>query len=271
MEHVVKSQTPRVRQQKRGDLVAEDIKRLVTQRELKPGDKLPMEKELQNLFGVSKSTIREALKSLEVQGLITVSTGPTGGATIVEVPLQRTLLFLQNYLFFQDVTMKDIYAARRLLEPELAAGAVPHLTEKHFRALEENIENCQPTSRDERRLVHQRQADLDFHDILAAANPDPFLRFLCQTINEMLRRLVVFSTHTPPEEHAEFGCANAKCHTNILEAARQRDVERVRHLMRAHMDEASGFVERLNGQLDGRLILDSEMMPTSFKLPPGRS
>lgn len=220
-----------------------------------------MEKELQRLFSVSKSTIREALKSLEVQGLITVSTGPTGGATIIEVPLERTFQLLQNYLFFKEVSMQDIYAARRLLEPELAAGSVPFLSEEQLDALEHNIETCQPTSQEASLLVRQRQADLDFHDILAAANPNPFLRFTCELINEMLRRLVVFSTHTPPEEHTKFGCANVKIHSEIAKAARDRDSERVRALMKAHMEEAAEYVKRLNGRLDGRLILNSEMAP----------
>ena len=73
-----------IKQQKRGDLVAEEIKRLITEKDLKPGDRLPREVELQQLFLVSKSTIREALKSLEVQGLIKVTTGPSGGGMVVE-------------------------------------------------------------------------------------------------------------------------------------------------------------------------------------------
>jgi len=117
-------------------------------------------------------------------------------------------------------------------------------------------------------LLSQRQADLDFHDILAAANPDAFLRFICQLINELLRKLVVFSTETPAEEHVEFGCANVRCHAAIAEAARRRDVEKVRELMREHMEEASSFVTRLNGRLDGRLILDSEMVPQLRNLDP---
>lgn len=258
----------RTRPAKRADLVTEDIKRLITQRNLKPGDRLPNERDLQELFSVSKSTTREALKSLEVQGLITVSPGPLGGATIREVPLERTLQLIQNYLFFKDVSMKNIYNARRLLEPELAAGAVPFITEQQLAALEHNIENCQPASQESGDLLNQRQADLDFHDILAAANPDPFLGFICQTINELLRRLVVFSTDTPAEEHVKFGCANVRCHSAILEAIRQRDANKVKELMREHMEEASGYVTRLNGRLDGRLILDSEMAARPLKLEP---
>ena len=66
-----------IRTPKRGDLMVEEIKRWIAERRLGPGDKLPKEDELQELFGVSKGTAREALKSLEVQGLVTVSTGPS--------------------------------------------------------------------------------------------------------------------------------------------------------------------------------------------------
>jgi len=63
---------PNLRTAKRGDLMVEEIKRWIVERRIGPGDKLPKEGELQTLFGVSKGTAREALKSLEVQGLVTV-------------------------------------------------------------------------------------------------------------------------------------------------------------------------------------------------------
>src|ERR1043165_3851503 len=107
---------PSLRTPKRGDLMVEEIKRWIAERRLGPGDKLPKEDELQKLFGVSKGTAREALKSLEVQGLVTVSTGPRGGATISEVPIERTFRLVQNYLFFRDLDVAQIYAIRRMLE-----------------------------------------------------------------------------------------------------------------------------------------------------------
>jgi GntR family transcriptional regulator, transcriptional repressor for pyruvate dehydrogenase complex len=131
--------------QKRGDMVVDEIKRWIAERRLRPGDKLPKEAALQQLFGVSKGTAREALKSLEVQGLVTVSTGPAGGATISEVPLERAFQLVQNYLFFRDLNVAQIYAIRRILEPELAAGAVAHLTGADFEALEHSIDTCGPS------------------------------------------------------------------------------------------------------------------------------
>ena len=248
-----------IKQQKRGDLVAEAIKRLITEGNLLPGDRLPREVELQQMFGVSKSTIREALKSLEVQGLIKVSTGPSGGGMVVEVPLERTFQLLQNYLFFKEVSIDDIYTVRQLLEPELAAGAVPHLTEADFAALENNMTCCSPASHDRRELLRQRQADVDFHDILAAANPNSFLRFTCELVNEMIRQLIVFGNETPRREHEKFGTANVNIHRQITDAARAGDAQRVRELMQFHMQEARTYIKRMNGKLRGRLILDSDI------------
>lgn len=248
-----------IKQQKRGDLVAEAIKRLITEGNLLPGDRLPREIELQQMFGVSKSTIREALKSLEVQGLIKVSTGPSGGGMVVEVPLERTFQLMQNYLFFKEVSIDDIYTVRQLLEPELAAGAVPHLTEDDFAALENNMSCCSPASHDRSELLRQRQADVDFHDILAAANPNSFLRFTCELVNEMIRQLIVFGNETPRKEHEKFGTANVNIHRQITDAARAGDVERVRSLMQFHMQEARTYIKRMNGKLRGRLILDSDI------------
>ena len=259
-----------IKQLKRSDLVAQEVKHLITQKNLSPGDRLPREGELQEQFQVSKGTIREALKSLEVQGLVTISTGPSGGGTIVEVPLERTLQFMQNYLFFQEVTIDDIYTVRQMLEPELAAGAVPHLTEADFEALEHSISCCDPTqSRED--LVTQRREDVNFHDILAAANPNPFLRFSCELINEMIRQLIVFGNRTPQAEHRRFGEANAQFHRDIVQAARARDAEAVRALMAQHMRDAASSVKRMKGRLQGRLILDADALRRPRAAPKAAS
>ena len=253
------SATLAIRQLKRSDLVAQEIKRLITEKNLSPGDRLPRESELQAQFQVSKGTIREALKALEVQGLVTISTGPSGGGTIAEVPLDRTLQFMQNYLFFQEVTIDDIYTVRQMLEPELAAGAVPHLTEADFEALEHSISCCDPTQSQED-LLTQRREDVNFHDILAAANPNPFLRFTCELINEMIRQLIVFGNRTPQTEHRRFGEANAQFHREIVQAARARDAGKVRVLMQRHMQDAASSVKRMKGRIQGRLILDADTL-----------
>lgn len=248
-----------LRAPKRGDLVAEEIKRWIAAHGLQAGDKLPKEGELQAMFSVSKGTMREALKSLEVQGLITVRTGPSGGAKIGEVPLDRTFQLLQNYLYFKNVTVHDVYALRRIVEPELAAGAVTHLTEVQLAALERSIATCAPQPVSAEQALAQRQEDLHFHDILAEANPDPLLRFVCQMINQMLRHLVTLGSNSTHEHNRRLGETNLAAHREILHAARRRDARKVRRLMLSHIVEAEGHVHQLQGEMKKRLVLDSDM------------
>jgi GntR family transcriptional regulator, transcriptional repressor for pyruvate dehydrogenase complex len=248
-----------LRASKRGDLVVEEIKRWIAERRVGPGDKLPKEDELQALFGVSKGTAREALKSLEVQGLITVSTGPAGGATVGEVPLERAFQLVQNYLFFRNLEVGQIYAVRRLLEPELAAGAVLHLTEEHFAALEQSIATCAPQPANKAQALVQRQEDLHFHDILASANPNQLLRFMCQVINQLLRHGVAMGGQASHPAAQKLGDTKVAAHSRLLAAARRRDVERVRKLMVEHIDEAERHVRKLDAAVRQSFVLDAEL------------
>src|SRR5471030_930952 len=235
---------------KRGDAMVDEIKRWIADSRVAPGDKLPKENELQELFGVSKGTAREALKSLEVQGLVKVSTGPSGGATVGEVPLERAFQLVQNYLFFRDVDVAQIYAVRRVLDPELAAGAVPHLTDEDFAALERSIETCAPAAVSPSHALQQRQEDLHFHDILAAANPNGLLRFFCEVINQLLRHGVAMARQPTHPAYRHLGDTNVAAHRRLLAAARRRDASKVRRLMIEHIDEAGGIVTDLAAAVD---------------------
>ncbi|HZY54215.1 MAG TPA: FCD domain-containing protein [Reyranella sp.] len=245
---------------KRGDLMVEEIKAWIAEKRLAPGDRLPKEAELQALFGVSKGTAREALKSLEVQGLVKVTTGPAGGATIGEVALEKALEQLQNYLFFRTLDLPQIYAVRRVLEPELAAGAIPHLTEEHFAAMERSIAICAPHSSDREQALVQRQEDLHFHDVLANANPNTLLRFMCQVINHLLRHSVAMGDPSLPAGH-KLGETNVAAHRRLLAAARKGDAARVRKLMAEHIDEAERHVLALSAAVRQRFVSEAELRP----------
>jgi len=245
---------------KRGDLMVEEIKAWIAEKRLAPGDRLPKEAELQALFGVSKGTAREALKSLEVQGLVKVTTGPAGGATIGEVALEKALEQLQNYLFFRTLDLPQIYAVRRVLEPELAAGAIPHLTEEHFAAMERSIAICAPHSSNREQALVQRQEDLHFHDVLANANPNTLLRFMCQVINHLLRHSVAMGDPSLPAGH-KLGDTNVAAHRRLLAAARKGDAAKVRKLMAEHIDEAERHVLALSAAVRQRFVSEAELRP----------
>jgi GntR family transcriptional regulator, transcriptional repressor for pyruvate dehydrogenase complex len=244
---------------KRGDQVAELIKGWINDGRLRPGVRLSKEAELQQLFNVSRGSMRDALKALEVQGLVSLSTGPEGGATITRVPLARAFQALQNYLFFESISLEDIYAVRRVLEPLLAAGAVAHLTDADLEALERSVEVCEPFVASHEDALDQRHEDIHFHDVLAAANPNAFLRCVCLIINQMLHSLVIVAGNVTQRDYQAFGRTTVAAHRAILDAARRRDVDAVGRLMAAHMEEAEGQLRKVHAALQQKLVLDSDL------------
>ncbi|HDR8963639.1 FCD domain-containing protein [Burkholderia vietnamiensis] len=251
---------------KRGDQVAEQIKRRINDGQARPGKRLDKEAELQQQFNVSRGSIREALKALEVQGLVSLSTGPDGGATITRVPLARAFQSLQNYLFFESITLEDIYAVRRTLEPMVAAGAVPYLSDADFEALERSVSVCEPFEACHDEVLDQRHEDIHFHDVLAAAHPNAFLRSLCQIINQMLHTLVIVAGNVTQKDYQAFGRHTVDAHRAIVDAARRRDAEAVAQLMTAHMDEAEAQLRKVHAALQQKLVLDSELDLRAYRV-----
>jgi DNA-binding FadR family transcriptional regulator len=253
---------------KRGDQVVELIKGWITDGKVRPGVRLSKEAELQEMFNVSRGSMREALKALEVQGLVSLSTGPDGGATITRVPLARAFQSLQNYLFFENISLEEIYAVRRVLEPLLAAGAVAHLSDADFEALERSVDVCEPFVASHDMVLDQRHEDIHFHDVLAAAHPNAFLRCMCQIINQALHSLVIVSGNVTQQDYQAFGRQTVAAHRAILAAARQRDSVAVEALMSAHMEEAESQLRKVHAALKQKLVLDSDLGLRAGKKKP---
>ena len=122
---------PKRKRQKLSDVIVESVKRSIVTEALHPGDRLPTERELMEHFECSKGTAREALKALEVEGLVSTRTGPTGGAYLNEVGTEPASRALRNYLHFQHLDGEQVYQLRKVIEVELAGfedfgtGAVP--------------------------------------------------------------------------------------------------------------------------------------------------
>ncbi|HEY1091707.1 MAG TPA: FadR/GntR family transcriptional regulator [Burkholderiaceae bacterium] len=242
----------RPKRKKLSDLIVEDVKRWIVAERKQPGDRLPNEKELIALFGYSKSTVREALKALEVRGLITIRTGPGGGAYLQQVSVEHASEPLRNFLHFHHLDGHHIYQLRKALEPELAVSVVGRLTPAQFEALEENVRLCDqtPTNEDELRL--QREAELAFHTLLAESCPNPVLSFMCRFLNDLLRDLVVYKKAM---EHHHFGEENVNYHTRLLEAYRKEDAKAVRRLMAEHMGDAEVHMHEMEAHIGVKQLL----------------
>ncbi len=238
---------------KRSDLIAEEVKRWIVTENMRPGDKIPQERELTELFDSSRWTIREALKSLEVQGLITISSGPQGGARIVEVSQQNAMQHLANYFYFKPLTVTHIYDLRVILEPMLAVEAVGQLTEQQFERMAETIAITKNDLNTAESRLRRRAAELEFHNILAEACPNAMIAFICRFLNDLLNDWVVFNqTYTASEE--QFGCDTRDFHESLFDAFQQQDTELVHQLMTAHMKHAAYHTVEFKGELEQKFF-----------------
>lgn len=241
---------------KRADQIVEAVKRWVVVSNIQPGDRLPNEKALMELFDCAKGTVREALKSLEVQGLISIKTGPNGGAVLVQVPYPLASQMLRNYLHFQHPTGPDIYQLRSLVEPEIARLVVDKLSVADLAELERLTNLCAPAAESIEQRLEQRIAELDFHSLLAERCGNPLLGFIGRFLNDLLKDLVIFKKVQVPEQR-EFSQSNLHYHQALIAAFRIQDQEAVQGLMREHMHCAHAFNVELEAQLSKQLLVST--------------
>lgn len=247
------AEEPKRRGKKRSLAIADEIKDWIVLHGLKPGDRLPGERELIESFQASKGTIREALRALETQGLVRSRTGPGGGTFVGTLSESRAMELLGNYFFFRNPTIGDIYALRRILEPELAASIIGRLDDADFKRLERTMQIYlePPQDLEEERL--QRHAELDFHAILVDYCPNPVLGFMCRFLQSLLRELTVCKRiyEEPIPDLRESGLSYQ---VRLLRALRRGDAGAAREIMFEHMCTAQRYMEEREAVLLSKFL-----------------
>ena len=133
---------PKRRLRKTGEAIAENLRRRIARGKLAIGDFLPPEDEITSQFGVARTTAREALRILESQGLIRIRRGRGGGGVVTNPKVEHLAEGLAVMLQLQHVTWGDLYDARQLLEPQLAARMAAQHSPDDLRSLGEAIERA---------------------------------------------------------------------------------------------------------------------------------
>src|SRR3954468_21507476 len=154
------------------------IKEMIRSGELRPGDRLPPEKELSEALGLSRSSLREAVKALEVIRVLDVR---RGDGTYVTSLTPDLLLDAMSFVvdIHQDASVLELFEVRRILEPAAAALAAPRMTAPdiaHLRALVAEVDGT--TSADD--LVAN---DVVFHRCIAERSGNAYLTSLLDTLS----------------------------------------------------------------------------------------
>ncbi|MCI2393961.1 FCD domain-containing protein [Aliiroseovarius sediminis] len=214
--------------------VAEAIKDWVVEKGLQPGDRLPGETELIKRFGMSKGTIREAMRLLQAQGLVVTKTGPGGGSFVGEVSAERAYALLANYFYFKQISINDIYQIRILIEPELAASLAGRLTEDQLGELEAIMASYDAPAKDATEERKQHVASLKFHARLAEFGENALLGFFVDFMTQILADLTVYQRlYTEPND--ELWRQGYRHQSNLISALRSGDCESARRIMKEHM------------------------------------
>jgi GntR family transcriptional repressor for pyruvate dehydrogenase complex len=216
--------------------VAEQLLAQIAARRLKPGDVLPSERELTESFSVGRSSIREALRMLESQGVIGAVSGGSFVVADAAGPLNSSLRLM--FTMDEGTSIHDLFELRRILEVEAASLAAERHREQHLSEMEAAIEEMDASLAD---LGGERfiDADLRFHLAVAEATGNRLVLHSMQAVRDVVRRalMTVFVIPQSPESAVVE-------HRAIRAAIAARDPQRARHEMTHHLVRVEADVEK---------------------------
>jgi GntR family transcriptional repressor for pyruvate dehydrogenase complex len=205
--------------------IVDQIQQQILSGALKPGDQIPAERDLADRFGVSRTAVREAIKSLTEKGLIEVFVGR--GTFVTNLSPDRVVESMTMLLRNEPHNVASLQEARELLEIPTARLAAERRSEEHvarLRAINTEIGEEHSISA---RLV---DGDTEFHVEVARANRNPVLVLLSQTIVALLR-----SERLYREDWEGFLPGALDQHREIIDAIADRDGDRAATAMMDHL------------------------------------
>jgi GntR family transcriptional regulator, transcriptional repressor for pyruvate dehydrogenase complex len=193
----------------------------------KPGEKLPSEAELCRAFGVGRSTLREALKSLAFIGMIRMRAG--GGSYVAEQPSKYLSgPWLAVGVLTSEQELNDFAEARLVLEAELAGFCAERASDDDIKVIESLVNQMSGAIREDG--GHFSELDLSFHLAIGAGSKNQVLAELLKHVRERLRELITKSLLLPAG--MELAC---KQHRQILDALKSHNSAKAREAMRSHL------------------------------------
>ena len=213
----------------RVDKIATALQKQIARGELRPGDRLPSERSLCAAFGVGRTTIREALKSLAVRGVV----GRRGRGAVVGDPENVLPQGVDLAGLAVQVNIKQLYEVRKLIEVQIAGWAAARATPKEIKAMRRAFE--EPSSGRTSGSPHRA-----FHDAVASAVHNPALVQIYRFGSNLFFRLPFFWKLLDEGEikaiRAQRHDMARRWHEHILAAIAERDVAEAEGAMFQHLD-----------------------------------
>ena len=204
--------------------IANNIKALIIDQKLQPGEKLPNEIELANQLNVSRSTIREAIKTLVSKNVLEIHRGK--GTYVCERPGIATDPLGVTFMNKKDLLIY-LFETRLIIEPEMAALAAQRATEKNIKALEDAFHILQEQILEGK---DHTKSDIKFHNIIAKSTQNPIIRRIVPIINDS-----IIEGYQETKDIPESGEKVLRHHRRVLDAILDKNEALARQYMREHI------------------------------------
>jgi GntR family transcriptional repressor for pyruvate dehydrogenase complex len=212
--------------------VFSQIHELIRAGRFKAGDQLPSERELAETFKVSRTSVREALRALESQGLIVSRTGM--GNFVADLPVESLVGPLARLLIDEKKALADVFEMRKLIEPRIAALAAERATRSDIAQLKKIVaKQVAAVSRGETGV----EADAELHLSIGRATQNQALQKLVSGLMELLSR-----SREESLQSDERRGASIETHRRIVAAIEKRDKNKARSEMLRHIEEVEASV-----------------------------
>lgn len=218
--------------------IVEQLKELITSGELKPGDKLPSEREMAESLGVSRASVREALTTLEAIGILDIRSGE--GTYVKKTSSSQTFEPLALVLAVERNPGAQLMEVRRVLESESAALAAIRATPEDLEKIEESLEKMKSAAA----IPLAVEFDLKFHFAIAEATKNTILLRMMNTVADLM--------HNTFRNDREALYANSqhkkqiiKQHEAIFQAIKEHKPDEAKLKMLEHIDGIEKGIEKI--------------------------
>ncbi len=209
------------------------IKHAILSGEFKPGDKLPSERALMDLFQENRAVIREAIWGLELAGFIFLQPGTSGGAFVTNLSFEYVSNAFLDLFMAERVTIPELVHVRQFVEPEVARLAAINITETHrIQLIEASDAELQPTKDVGDRISRLQRV----HIILAEICGNHFLEAILKSTMKLTWKIAEAVSKEPQVLHMPGE------HTAVVEAVLDKDSASAKTMMKVHIYE---FCNRL--------------------------
>jgi GntR family transcriptional repressor for pyruvate dehydrogenase complex len=215
-------------------VIVDQIKVLIRDGRLLPGDRLPSERQLCQRFGVSRVTVREALRVLEASGLLAIRVGAHGGAFLTTPSAERLGEGLADLLFLSPLTAANVTEARIIVELGILPLAVERATDQDVADLFAMVDEAAQALAAGKYTVEMSAA---FHIRVAQCTHNPAVEMLVQSFHGPLLMSLQESHSSAP-----MGRQGTNEHRKLAQALKDRDLDSARAVMTRHLQRTADRV-----------------------------